>query len=407
MAVFASERAMGPANGPRGYYPRMAHPDVAVVGAGVFGVWTARRLRASGRTVALVDAHGTGHPRAASGGESRIIRVGYGDRALYSAWARDALGQWQRLFEETGEALFVRTGVLWFARPDDPAAEVTARTVESLRVALERLDQPALRERFPQFDVEPYAGALFEPESGVLLARRAVALAARDARRQGVQFRHGAAAAPVEPAGGPARLSSLPLADGSRLPAGTFVFACGAWMPRLFPRLLAPLIRPTRQEVGFLGPPAGDGRFAPPAMPAWIDRGAEAYGLPSLDGRGVKVALHEHGPVFDPETGDRTPTAGAMAAVRAAAAERLPALRNAPLVEARVCQYANTWNGDLLIDRHPEFENVWLAGGGSGHGFKLGPAVGAYLTARMDGSGREEALVGLASKRPEPDRHVF
>ena len=385
----------------------MAHSDAVVVGAGVFGVWTARRLRASGRTVVLVDAHGSGHPRAASGGESRIIRVGYGDRALYSAWAREALPQWQHLFDEAGEALFQRTGVLWFARPDDPASEVTARTVESLGVPLERLDQRALRERFPQFDVEPYAGGLFEPESGVLLARRAVALAARDARRRGVEYRLTAAAAPIEPSGGATRLASLPLADGSRLSAGTFVFACGAWMPHLFPRLLGPLIRPTRQEVGFLGPPAGDERFAPPAMPAWIDRGAEAYGLPVLDGRGVKVALHEHGPAFDPETGDRMPTARAMEAVRNAAAERLPGLRNAPLVEARVCQYANTWNGDLLLDRHPEMENVWLAGGGSGHGFKLGPAVGAYLTGRIDGSRREEALVGLASKRPEPDRHVF
>ncbi len=385
----------------------MAHPDVAVVGAGVFGAWTARHLRDSGRTVVLLDAHGTGHPRAASGGESRIIRIGYGDRALYSVWAREALGQWKRLFEEAGEELFVRTGVLWFARPDESAAEATARTVESLGVPLERLEQRALRERFPQFDVEPYVGGLFEPESGVLLARRAVALAVRDAQGRGVQYRLAAAAADIEPAGGATRLSSLPLADGSRLTAGTFVFACGAWMPRLFPRLLRPLIRPTRQEVGFLGPPAGDERFAPPAMPAWIDRGAEAYGLPALDGRGVKVALHAHGPAFDPETGDRIPTARAMQAARAAAAERLPGLRNAPLVEARVCQYANTWNGDLLLDRHPEIENIWLAGGGSGHGFKLGPAVGAYLTARMDGSGGEEALVGLASKQREPERHVF
>ena len=386
---------------------RMAHPDVAVVGSGVFGAWTAWHLRAAGASVALIDGHGIGHSRAASGGESRIIRVGYGDRALYSRWAREALGQWKRLFEEAGEALFVRTGVLWFARPDDPAAEVTARTVESLGVPLERLDQRALRERFPQFNVEPYAGGLIEPESGVLLARRAVALAVRDAQRRGVQYRVAAAAADIEPASGTTRLASLPLADGSRLSAGTFVLACGAWMPRLFPRLLRPLIRPTRQEVGFLGPPAGDERFAPPAMPAWIDRRAEAYGLPALDGRGVKVALHAHGPVFDPETGDRRPTESGMEAVRHVAAERLPGLKDAPVVEARVCQYANTWNGDLLLDRHPEVENVWFAGGGSGHGFKLGPAVGRYVAARIDGGGGAEALVSLASKRREPAREVF
>ncbi len=385
----------------------MERPDVAVVGAGAFGAWTAWHLRAAGASVALIDGHGAGHSRAASGGESRIIRMGYGDRTLYSAWAREALPQWQALFERTGERLFVRTGVVWFARPDDPVADMTARTVTSLGVPLERLAPSDLLSRFPHFDVTPFASGLYEPESGVLLARRAIMAVAHEAGRRGVDVRVAAVTDDVEQAITGSRLDSLTLADGNRLSAGAFVFACGAWMPSLFPRLLGPLIRPTRQEVVFLGTPAGSRQFAPPAMPAWIDRGAEAYGLPALDGRGVKVALHEHGPVFDPETGDRTPTAPGMEAARRVAAERLPGLKHAPVVEARVCQYANTWNGDLLLDRHPEVQNVWFAGGGSGHGFKLGPAVGRYVAARIDGSDREEALVSLAAKRREPAREVF
>src|SRR5262249_40114898 len=157
------------------------------------------------------------------------------------------------------------------------------------------------------------------------------------------------------------------------------------WLPKLFPDLLGPRIFPTHQEVFFFAPPAGDPRFSAAALPAWIDftdpRGP--YGVPDLEGRGFKIALDRHGPAFDPDTGDRRPSASALLEAREFLAERFPALANAPLTESRVCQYENTSNGDLLIDRHPEFPNIWLVGGGSGHGFKHGPAVGEYVAQRL------------------------
>ena len=379
-------------------------PDVAVIGAGAFGAWTAWHLRRAGHAVTLVDAYGAGHSRASSGGESRIIRMGYGDRALYSRWALESLPQWKSLLGEAGQpALFRKTGVLWLGHHDDPHVDVTARTLDRLGVVTESLSPADLRSRFPALDFTGITRGIYEPGSGVLLARRAVNAVVEQAANSGVDYR----VAPVEPPGPSRHVNSVGLGNGERLSAGVFVFACGPWLPRLFPDLLGHLIRTTRQEVFFFGTPAGDRRFASPALPAWIDFHGGAYGLPDIEGRGAKVGLTSLGPAFDPDSGERAPSADGLAAARGFAAARLPALRTAPLLEARVCQYANTPSGDLLLDRHPGHENVWLAGGGSGHGFKLGPAVGAYVASRIGGTAPAEDLVNLPEKRPEQERTVL
>ena len=362
--------------------------DVAVIGAGVFGAWTAHHLRQSGACVLLIDAWGAANARASSGGESRIIRMGYGADEIYTRSAMRSLDLWQAFFRETGQPLFHQTGVLWTAAAGDAYSEDTRRTLARCGASFELLMPAELEARFPQMRFAPGASGIFEPRSGALMARRALQAVVEDAIRRGVEFARGAAAAPA---------------------AGVCVFACGPWLPKLFPELLGKRIVPTRQEVFFFGTPPGDVRFSPPAMPTWIDfsdpRGP--YGFPDLDGRGVKIALDQHGPPIDPDTADRLPSAEALAAARACLGERLPALRNAPLVEARVCQYENTSSGDFLIDRHPDRPNVWLVGGGSGHGFKHGPAVGEYAAARILHGGTVDPRYSLAAKQETQSRAVF
>jgi glycine/D-amino acid oxidase-like deaminating enzyme len=142
-------------------------------------------------------------------------------------------------------------------------------------------------------------------------------------------------------------------------------------------------------------------------MPTWIDFGAEIYGLPDLEGRGFKVAPDRHGGPIDPDTDERLVAAESVQRVRAFLARRFPALAAAPLLETRVCQYENTSNGDFLIDRHPDADNVWLVGGGSGHGFKHGPAVGEYVAERLAGGGPEEPRFSLATKETVRKRAVY
>ena len=109
---------------------------------------------------------------------------------------------------------------------------------------------------------------------------------------------------------------------------------------------------------------------------------------------------------MDPDTTDRLVSDETVQQMRDYLAQRFPALAAAPVVDGRVCQYENTSNGDFIIDRHPERQNVWFAGGGSGHGFKHGPAVGEYVARVLAGGGVEERFL-LGSKQTLQSRSVY
>jgi len=378
--------------------------DVAVVGAGVFGAWIAYWLRKAGKRVALVDAYGPGNARASSGGQTRVIRMGYGNQEIYSRWSARSLEAWKDLFGRDGRpAVFHPAGVLWMARVQDPLTTQTLATLERLRLPHERLERGELERRWPQIDFGPVTWAIFEPESGFLEAFRAVQILSEAVESAGVEL----IAERVVPPEGRGPLGTVTTASGGSIAARTFVFACGPWLPKLFPDLLGERIFPTRQEVFYFGSPPGDGRFRPPAMPVWVDFGEEIYGLPDFEGRGFKVALDRHGPAFDPDTGSRVVTPETLAEVRSFVGRRFPALRDAPLVGSEVCQYENTSNGDFLIDRHPDRENVWLVGGGSGHGFKHGPALGEYVADRIAEGGAIDHRFSLATKERIQKRAVY
>jgi monomeric sarcosine oxidase len=376
---------------------------VVVVGAGCFGAWTARHLRAAGRSVLLVDQYGPANARASSGGESRAIRTSYGPDELYTRFSHRSLGLWKALFQEVGRPeLFQRTGVLWMAKGETPDAAASRRALEAAGIRHEWLGEDELRRRYPQIAVVDGGSAIVEPDSGVLMARRAVHAVVADAVRRGVDYQ----VAAIEPLSGEGRLEGLRTTKGETIRAGSVVLACGPWLDKVAPRALGGRIFATRQQVFFFGVPKGDERFAPPAMPTWIDFGQGFYGMPDLETRGFKVANDQHGPAFDPDAGERVPTPEALAEARAFMEERFPGMRGAPLVEGRVCQYENTSNGDFVIDRHPGFDNVWLCGGGSGHGFKHGPAVGEFTAERVLKGDATHPRFTLASKGTVKQRSV-
>ena len=382
--------------------------DVAVIGAGVFGSWTAYCLQKSGARVLLLDAYGPANARASSGGESRIIRMGYGADEIYTRWSLHALPLWKELFAQAGcPGLFQPTGVLWIAHDQEPYALASMKMMQDAGAKFEKLGPDEMRRRFPQIFFEDGAWGIFEPDSGVLMARRAVQAVVAEAQKIGVSYVSEAALAPS----GGGRLSAVKTASGQTLSANTFVFACGPWLPKIFPNLLGDRIFTSRQEVFFFGVPAGNAQFSMPVMPTWIDSKDEFYGMPDLESRGFKVADDHHGPIVDPDTQPRMASVQAIAAARNFISERFPALKSAPIVESRVCQYENTSNGDFLIDRHPDFDNVWLVGGGSGHGFKHGPSLGEYVAALVlqggaSGTLKIEPRFSLATKQSTQNRAV-
>jgi monomeric sarcosine oxidase len=380
--------------------------DVAVIGAGVFGSWTAWHLRRAGKQVLLADAWGPAHSRASSGDESRITRMSYGADEIYTRMSMRSLEQWRELFDRTAQPLFHRTGALRIGSDGDPYTVATQQALINAGVRIEIIGAAELAGCYPQMRLSnPRALGIFEPDSGAILARRAVAAVVRDAEAGGVRY----VLQSIEPPVGKGLVASLRTASGETIHAGAFVFACGPWLPALFPELLAKRICPTRQEVFYFAPPAGDSRFSEAHLPVWLDITDPRcpYGFPDLESRGVRIAFDRHGEPFNPDTGDRTASAESVAQMREFLADRFPALRDAPLTETRVCQYENTSNGDFLIDRHPDFDNVWLAGGGSGHGFKHGPAVGEYVTALILGIGTPEPRFSLAAKSESHSRTVY
>jgi glycine/D-amino acid oxidase-like deaminating enzyme len=379
--------------------------DMIVVGAGVFGAWTARHLQRAGHRVLLLDAWAPAHARASSGGESRLTRGSYGGDEVYTRMAWDSLAEWRGLSARAELPLFHRIGVLFFFPRVEDYVTRTIEVHRRLRLPTAILDRGAMRRLFPQVDFDGIEIGIHEPEFGALMARRAVQALVAEFVAGGGDYRQ-AAVRPPPSGDGPLRHIE---ADGERLAADRFVFACGPWLPRLFPDLLGSRIFPTRQEVFFFAPEAGDGRFEPGRLPAWADfnAGDIYYGVPNLEGRGFKIAHDRHGPPIDPDTGDRAPSEAGIAEVRAYMERRFPGMRGRPLSEARVCQYENSANGDLLIDFHPERPNLLLVGAGSGHGFKHGPAVGKYAAELLTGTlDRIEPRFSLATKGERQDRAV-
>jgi glycine/D-amino acid oxidase-like deaminating enzyme len=363
---------------------------VTIVGAGVFGAWIAHALHERGWKVTVIDQHGPANGRASSGGETRIIRAGYGSLTIYTRWARESLPAWLELEDRSAQRLFVRTGALFLARDRTWLAD-TAATLQAEGVRSEWIAPEALRRRFPQLEFAATGEALFEPDAGALFARRAVQTLARTLRDDGVRImtRRVDADALIREAEG-----------------DTVIFAAGAWLPSLCPALLGDVIVPTRQEVFFFGAPSGDERFDSSHLPAWVAFDEGIYGLPDLEHRGVKIAFDAHGVRADPETMDRSVEAASVARAREVLQRHLPALADAPLLETRVCQYENTTDGHFLLDRLPGHDHVWIAGGGSGHGFKHGPAVGQYVADLVEEKSEPDPMFQLGG-RPPRQRAVY
>jgi len=371
--------------------------QVAVVGAGAFGGWTALHLLRAGAQVTLLDAWGPGNARASSGGETRVIRGIYGGnrrcveltaRSFTLWWEHEA--RWQR-------RLYHRTGALWMFSGDDGYARSTLPVLREIGLEVAELEPADAAQRYRQIDFAGVRSVFYEIEAGFLLARQACETVREGFVAEGGEYR----ALSAEPgAMGGGGLQELRLADGTNLRADRFVFACGPWLGQMFPEVIGSRITPTRQEVFFFGPPRGDNRFDDGHCPVWMDFGERfVYGILGNQYRGFKVADDTRGPRIDPTTEERLPTAEALGRAREVLARRFPGLAEAPVVEARVCQYEQSSDGHFILDRHPGAENVWLAGGGLGHGFKMGHEVGELVAGLVLGTADPEPQFSLARFR--------
>ena len=370
---------------------------IVIVGAGTFGASLAWQAARAGEDVVLVDQFEPGDRRATSGGESRLIRCAHGSDPYYTASARRARELWRELEGETGDELMVEIGMAWFAQREDGWEAESERAMTAQGIPCERLDMAEAARLFPSLGTDDLRFVLYEPEAGVVRAQHAVQALARQAVAHGARLMRGRAtpdgdAAVLNASAAAAASCGALVDDGERLEGDAIVWACGGWLGGLFGELVP--LRVTCQELLFFdGGPA----WRSPGVPGWVDYDLAMYGTGDLDELGVKCALDLEGPELAPDA-ELPEASRTEPAVREYLARRFPALAGAPLNEGRCCRYELSADSNFIAARHPGLERTWVVGGGSGHGFKHGPALAEQLARTLRGGGPLPERFGLGPR---------
>lgn len=387
-------------------------PDIAVVGAGAFGAWTALNLQQSGAQVTLIDQYGPGNSRATSGGETRGVRAGYGGRRTslqWVRWARQAIEMW-RAWDERGQEMLLPR--VFFTTSDLIMRDEWTDFMESVRnnwdevgVRYEVIDADEIRRRWPVIDVTDITVALWEQDAGVVRARRAIESVAQVFRHEGGEVK--IARAGMGPVSG-RQLGTLQLDPDESLSAGTYVFALGPWFPKAFPELMGERVRIPIGHVAYFRTPPGDNSFSYPNLPSYNFPGVTGWPALGPDNRGFRVRTGGRGrgggeADTDPDTSRRWLQPEELERPRAFVVQRFPGLAEAPISETRSCHYEISATGNFFFDHHPDFDNVWFAGGGSAEGFKFGPVIGQYMAGRVLGTETDPELIEAFRLMPEEE----
>jgi glycine/D-amino acid oxidase-like deaminating enzyme len=357
---------------------------IAVIGAGAFGGWTALWLLRNGFKVTLIDAWGAGNSRSSSGDETRVIRSTYGGNETYFDLNVRALELWSAHQKLWQKSLFFNVGVLWFCYEEHPPMiEASLPFMKKHGLAYQYFSTQEATKKFPHIYVDDLSHLTFDPHGGYLKAREACQAVQEAFVKEGGNYVHALAKSAQFEKG---RLRNIALSNGNTFNADVFVFACGSWLGQLFPEVLGEVINCTKQEAYYFGVPATHATLFD-SMPAWVDLDGKDfyYGIPANAYRGFKIGVDKRGERFDPTNGNRILSMEVLAKAREFIAHRFPALRDAPLAENRVCPYENSPDGNFILDTHPQADNCWFLGGGSGHGFKHGPALGELAAKIISG----------------------
>jgi sarcosine oxidase len=363
-------------------------PDIAVIGAGAFGGWTAYHLRKMGARVTLIDTWGPGNSRSTSGEETRGVRTSYGDRphgVLWARWASQAIQRWKEFDEEfartTQERVFFTTGDLMFRKDWEPYMKDTRKNWDTIGTKYEVLQPNDVRSQFPVIDLAGINVIMYEPQAGVVRARRSCERVAESFQHNGGKM---VVARALPSLANGNRLQDIALSNGDTLKADKYVFACGPWLWKVFPEFLRTRLRTPMGNVYYYGTPVGDNRWIAPHMPSFNFPGITGWAALPNDARGFRIRVGG-GTQTDPDTSQRWIDPSNFSRPRQFLMDRFPLLIDAPLLETRSCHYELSVTRNFYIDTHPEWSNVWIAGGGSAEGFKFGPVVGDYVAKRVMG----------------------
>jgi sarcosine oxidase len=349
--------------------------DVVIAGLGAMGGAIAYHLARGGARVLGFDRYSPPHAYGSSHGRTRVIREAYFEDPVYVPLAKRARQLWRELEAATGRALLYETGAVMLGAPESEAIRGSRRSALEHALPHEVLTVEQVRERFPGFEPDPGMVGLYEPAAGALMAEECVRAHLGAAAAAGAELRRGETLQEWSDAGD----HLLVRTSRARYRTASVVLALGAWLPELLPQL--PL-QVERQVQCWFRPAAGAPPVSADRAPIflWQLAGGELfYGLPDF-GHGVKVARHHGGKRTSASSERRVVAAADVAQVRRFLSRYVPGA-NGELVDSSVCLYTNTRSGHFLVDRHSEYERIWLISPCSGHGFKFAPVVGERVAA--------------------------
>ena len=307
----------------------MTEKSIAIVGAGAFGGWTAWNLQQRGAKVTLFDAWGPGHSRASSGGETRLIRGNYGQDRIYVEWVVRALGLWKEFDQRWDIPLYHKTGLLWMFVGEDDYAKLSIPVIEEFGLKVDQLSNGDAKERYPQVNFDDVQSIYIEQEAGYLKAREACRVVCQKFQEAGGTYQQLAVKPGFNDRG---EIEHLNLSNGEKLVADEYVFACGPWLPELFPDVIGSGISISRQEVYYFGTPAGVESFDAGKFPAWLNFDEPLhYGVPAVDRRGFKICNDSRGESMHPTHDSRVPSGEGIEKARQFLGQPVPSTERCPV----------------------------------------------------------------------------
>jgi sarcosine oxidase len=372
--------------------------DAIVLGLGGAGSAAACHLASRGKRVLGLERYTPAHDRGSSHGGSRIIRQAYFENPNYVPLVLRAYELWEQLERDTNSDLLCITGGLFLGAETSNVVSGSLRSAQEHGLAYELLDAAEIRRRFPVLRPRANDCALYEKQAGFLRPEAAIASHLQQAAKQGAELHFEEPVSSWTASDGRVRV----VTEKATYEAAHLVIAPGAWAADLL-KFPAPYLQVRRHVMAWFQPDGGVNEFLPERFPIYVwqtDRDKAFYGFPATDGLsgGVKVAIHSGGDICKPESIERTILERDIDEIREQLAEHIPAL-NGRLLHASTCMYTMTPDEDFIVSPHPEFPNVTMACGFSGHGFKFTSVLGEVLADLAIDGGTRHPIDFLSVKR--------
>ena len=342
-------------------------------------------LARRGHSVLGIDRFAPPHAHGSSHGDTRITRLAIGEGVHYTPLALRSHALWRELERETEATLLTSNGGLFISSAKRSAMlhvpDFFANTLAAARehgIVHQVLDAPAIRRRFPVFNVADDEYGYFEPEAGFLRPEACVRAHLESAKDRGAEIHPNETVAGFEASAHGVTV----VTDRDRYAAERLIVAAGSWLPTLVDPMLARHFKVYRQQIYWFDIDGDPAPFSAETFPIFIwelqGHPYGLYGFPALDGphAGVKVGTEQLEIETTADAAADAVSAADIAALHAGLVA--PFLRglSARCLKTVSCLYTVTRDFGFVIDPHPDLDRVLIVAACSGHGFKHSPAIG-------------------------------